>query len=148
MESSINNNRNWYTDARLWKWLLAAYWLVQFGATHVPNDFPIVPTGHWDKLAHFGAFGLLAFLCATVWQISVGLLIGAHLRFLWLLVVAYGAIDEWTQTLVGREASWLDWLADVAGAAAGLAVFQLLARSRRHRWSQSDSVPPKAADEN
>jgi VanZ family protein len=32
-------------------------------------------------------------------------------------------MDEWTQLYAGRYASSLDWLADAAGAAAGLAVF-------------------------
>jgi VanZ family protein len=107
---------------KLWQWLLAGYWLALFAATHVPKDFPAVPSGHWDKLAHFVAYALLAVLIATTWQLAAGQLAFDHLRWAWIVLVAYGAIDEWTQSFVGRDASWLDWLADGAGAAAGLAV--------------------------
>jgi VanZ family protein len=128
MADSANRQRVWLASARLWQAILAVYWLIAFTATHVPRDFPGVPTGHWDKLAHFGAYAALALLFATTWQLSAGVLIGVHLRFAWLLLVLYGALDEWTQPFVGREASWLDWLADAAGAAVGLLVFQSIAK--------------------
>jgi VanZ family protein len=113
--------------------LLAAYWLAILIATHVPKDFPAVPSGQWDKLAHFSAYATLAVLFATAWQLSAGVLVGAHLRIAWLLLATYGAFDELTQPLFGRDASGLDWLADATGAAVGLVVFQWLSRRVKTR---------------
>jgi VanZ family protein len=123
---------------KLWCAALAAYWLAIFAATHVPKDFPGVPSGHEDKLAHFAAYAILAIAFATTWQSAAGILIGAHLRFIWVLLIAYGAIDELTQPLAGREASWLDWLADGAGAAVGLAAFRWFARWREIRSTSAE----------
>jgi VanZ family protein len=141
---SIDQNFKWLSSGRLWRWLLTAYWLALFAATHVPKDFPAIPRGHWDKVAHFGAFAALAFLFAMAWRWSAGMLIGVHLRFAWALIAAYGALDELTQPLVGRDASWLDWLADGAGAAAGLAVFRMFLRWDNGR-ERSSEIDPDAS---
>ncbi|MEX2316171.1 MAG: VanZ family protein [Pirellulales bacterium] len=103
--------------------LLIGYWLALVIATHVPSDFPGVPGDHWDKVVHGGAYALLAALFATTWQLASGELMFRHLRAAWLVLIFYGALDEWTQSLVGRDANLFEWLADVAGAAMGLAVF-------------------------
>lgn len=115
------------------RWLLAAlavYWLAMAIGTHIPRS--LVPGGGsipWDKLAHFGAFALLAGLLAAV--------AGLGVRLSWLTAIGvlaavwlYGALDEATQALVrGRSADWKDWIADAAGAIAGLAAYQGVARS-------------------
>lgn len=126
----MNSLLRWLTNHRLWQLLLAGYWITLFVATHVPQDFPGVPGGQSDKVAHFAAYAVLAALFATTWQLSAGVLTKVHLRWAWILTAAYGGIDEWTQLFVGREASFLDWLADAAGAAAGLAVFAWFTRQR------------------
>jgi len=118
----------WQRSYKIWQWLLAGYWLTLFAATHMPKEFPGVPSGHWDKLAHFTAYAILAVLFVTTWQLSAGVLTFAHLRWAWIVIATYGAIDEWTQSAVGRDTSLLDWLADGAGALVGLALFAWLAR--------------------
>jgi VanZ family protein len=116
------------TNFRFWQWVLVVYWVALFASTHVPQEFPGVPVHHWDKVAHFAAYTVLAVLFTTTWQLAAGELQPAHLRWTWIFLVAYGAIDESTQPLVGRDASYLDWLADAAGVAAGLAIFTWLRR--------------------
>ena len=68
-----------------------------------------------DKVVHFVYFATMAVLMA--------LALGR--RWLWvvlLVVPAVGAVDEWHQlTIIGRDASVWDWLADVAGVSVGVA---------------------------
>jgi VanZ family protein len=112
----------------VWRVLLAGYWLTLLVATHLPTQVAGLPRNQADKLIHFVAYAVLAWLLATAWQASVGRLNARHLKFAWLVVVLYGAIDEITQPLVGRTLSVADWLADAAGAAVGLIVFRVTSR--------------------
>lgn len=113
----------------LWRALLAGYWISLLVATHLPKRVAGLPTNQADKLVHFVAYAVLAWLLAMAWQASVGRLNARHLKFVWLVVVLYGAVDEMTQPLVGRTASLADWLADAAGAALALIIFQLARRT-------------------
>jgi VanZ family protein len=109
--------------ATTWKALLAGYWIVLFTATHLPRDFPALPSDRFDKVVHAAAYAILAWLVAKAWEKSAGRLTGRHLRFAWFALVVYAAFDELTQLLVGRYASFGDWLADCVGAALGFVVF-------------------------
>ena len=55
-------------------------------------------------------------------------------------VALYGVIDEVTQPMVGRTMDGVDWLADIAGAATGLALFFVvrfaLKRLAERRWAR------------
>ena len=77
-----------------------------------------------DKLLHFVAFATLA--------VSSALALQPGRRSNWAiaaLLLLYGALIEIVQIYVpGRDASWLDLMADAAGIAAGLAVVTLLRR--------------------
>jgi len=117
----------------LWRLLLAGYWLTLLVATHLPKQVAGLPTNQADKLIHFAAYAVLAWLLAMAWQASVGRLNARHLKLVWLAVVFFGAIDEVTQPLVGRTASVADWLADAAGAVVGLLVFGLWQRRSDQR---------------
>jgi VanZ family protein len=79
---------------------------------------------HWDKLAHFGYFALLA----------VFAMLASGLRFpalALIAVVVVGLADELAQTqLPGRHANLPDLAFDLAGAVC--AVFLLLALQRRY----------------
>lgn len=108
----------------IWQFALLAYWLTLLVATHVPKDTPLMPGPNSDKLAHVGAFAILAWLFAMTWQASTGYLTGAHLRWGWFVITLFGAFDEVTQPLFGRQASIADWLADGAGAILGLMLFK------------------------
>ena len=81
-----------------------------------------------DKLCHFLGYAGLAFLASIAWSLwrPVGRpLRRGHLAIVLLGLTAYGSFDEITQPLVHRTCELADWLADVAGAAVGLAGFAL-----------------------
>jgi VanZ family protein len=75
---------------------------------------PRVP--HLDKLLHFLAFLGLVLPLATVLP-RRSAVIGTV-----VLAVAYGGAIELIQPRFGRGAEWLDFWADLAGAAAGAAL--------------------------
>ncbi len=77
-----------------------------------------------DHLLHGGAYFVLAILAAGAFA---GGLMERAVTKAWLaglaLAVVYGASDEWHQSFVpGRVASLADWIADVAGALAAVAL--------------------------
>lgn len=100
--------------------LLVIYWSSMFFGTHLPQ-MPQSLAGHSDKLLHFCAYGGLAVLLLS-WRITRGRVSIRQLLLLWLMIGAYGIFDEVTQPLVGRDSDVKDWLADLTGAAIGLAV--------------------------
>ncbi len=69
-----------------------------------------------DKVAHFGAFGLL------LW--AFGVLFPSRSRVLLAIcaLLAGGGI-ELVQGMIGRDASWFDFLADALGVALALLVW-------------------------
>src|SRR5262249_18096279 len=107
--------------------ITAIYWMVIFAGTHWPTD-PVSPTGRtfWDRLdksEHLIAFGGLAvLLCAA------GTLRGVSAsRLAWsvpAIIAVYGIFDELTQAFVRtRQRGIVDWLFDMLGAGAGVALF-------------------------
>jgi VanZ family protein len=108
---------------------LPVYWLALLAATHyprvrIPGEIPSS-----DKMVHFAAFGILAFLfwrfmaarprpltAGSVWRAAAAL-------------TAYAALDEYTQQFVGRDTDLVDWFANMAGIACVLAVLEI-----RRRW--------------
>lgn len=103
---------------------MAGYWLALFVLTHTPA--PRVPkVGVDDKLAHFLAYFLLGVLVyATVWATRPH----ARTAGLWVIAIGmcYGAIDEWTQILVGRDCELMDWAADMGGMISAVLVMTLV----------------------
>lgn len=114
-----------------WGWLLAAYWIALFMATHLPPNVPIVPGTGGDKLAHLIAYATLAFLIATYWQATAGWLGREHYFWIVIICAAFGVVDELLQIPVGRYASTYDWLADFIGATLGVCAFAIWNRFRR-----------------
>ena len=115
---------------------LVLYWSSLAVGTHLPPD-DLPDTGTSDKVLHFGAFLGLGWLLATV--------LGQHGRARWRAVpilLAYAAVDEWTQPLVGRECELLDWVCDAAGAVVGTAAVMLAARLS----STADSSSPSSGE--
>jgi VanZ family protein len=113
--------------------LTAVYTTILVAATHLPRldmsieiDTPVPG----DKVAHFAAYGVLGSL--------VGL-IAAEARHNWrrtfppalAAIAAFALLDETTQPMFGRDAEAFDWVADVIGAAAGLAAAGCLAAAVR-----------------
>ncbi len=90
----------------------------------------------WDKVLHAVAYGILAGLSIRAFHGGLGRLAPWPTVFALLLTIAYGLLDEIHQSRVaGRDASMLDWLADVVGA--GLVVLGMLALSRSNRDPQA-----------
>jgi VanZ family protein len=115
--------RNFVKYTLIWQIALALYWLALFVTTHIPSNFAALPGGSTDKIVHVTAFALLALLLATAWHLSVGQLGLRHMALAWIVLVLYGALDEWTQTFVGRQASLYDLASDALGALIGLVLF-------------------------
>ena len=89
------------------------YMAAIFALSSLPGSAAGIPPP-WDKLAHFLEYAVLGFLLGR----GTG-------RFFSALAIAalYGASDELHQAFVpGREASALDWAADLLGALAGAAL--------------------------
>ncbi len=96
-----------------------------FVGTHIPYDVHYgVATS--DKTIHFWAYLSLAFFLLTSWELSIGRLQPIHYFVVWLAGTLYGAFDEITQIPVGRTCDGVDWVFDVLGVIAGLAVFRIL----------------------
>ena len=118
---------------------LAACVLVLLTATHLPPSSPLLPdeVHNLDKVFHFTAYAILAGLLANVWQLKSGILTARHLRWAWVAVAIFGALDEITQIVVDRDCSIWDWSADVVGAACGLLAFVWLRRRFAARTTEA-----------
>jgi VanZ family protein len=108
---------------------LPAYWIALAIATHYPRvTIPDQVPGN-DKLVHFTAFGLLAFLR---WRFEHALRpIGA--RFVWTagaVLIAYAALDEYLQKYFGRFTDPLDFLANTSGIVVVLTILEIDRRRR------------------
>jgi VanZ family protein len=117
---------HWYRRA------LPAYWFFLFCLTHFPKLEIGLDVPKSDKLAHLGAFGILAFL---FWRFAESIQGPVSTRFVYLAAIvlcAYGAADEWLQQFVGRSTDFTDWLCDAAGIVVVLALLEWR-RRRSHR---------------
>ena len=110
----------------LWAMTLS-YWVVLFVLTHTPPVHMPPGPGN-DKLMHFLAYLVLAFLLGTTLYLALP---GQRPRIALLVLVlgaGYGAFDELTQPLSGRDAEWGDWFCDVAGVTTVALVLFVLVR--------------------
>ena len=94
--------------------------------TSVPNPRLSTPRNS-DKVAHFGAYGLLGVLTARA------LLAVPRRRSAWigaaLGISAYGCADELHQLFIpGRDGDVVDWAADSTGGVIGLAAMWAMSR--------------------
>ncbi len=124
----------WYRHA------LPAYWIFLFSLTHFPAPQLPVRVRWADKLTHMACFGLLAFL---FWRFGETFRRPVSDRFVWLALFwmgAYAALDEWSQSFVGRGADVVDWVADMLGAALVLAVLEWRRRRLRSANQTLDSL--------
>ena len=99
---------------------LTLYWSSLFVGTHLPPKH-VQGTRVSDKWLHFLAYAGLAFLTALIFATLTTRSASRWLTILVLLAL-YAAVDEFTQMYVGRSAEWADWVADLAGIVAGLAM--------------------------
>ena len=145
--TQCDNERGTAGTKRGYRWLvrlLAVYVFVLILGTHYPGEPEVIRGVRWpgaDKLAHFGIYcgltGLLAFVVS--WR-SIDRQSRTGLSAAWyagiaVFVSTFAAVDELTQPWTGRERDFKDWLADVAGMAAGLILFSLVMLYRRRGLS-------------
>ncbi len=105
--------------------------------THIPQAALPRALQHtlFDKFEHFAAYGVVAllFVFSLRKPLRSGLLLGV------LLALALtGALDEITQPFVNRQASLVDYTADLAGIAFA-SVFALFRRPHRTHVEQPPS---------
>lgn len=106
--------------------ILISYWILGFVVTHIPlrhTGEVLIP--NLDKVAHFILYGGLGFLMA-LW-IGTGKSTLSAAMFAMIICVIYAFLDEGLQYFIPtRNASFLDWLADVLGAFFGVVLYILL----------------------
>lgn len=112
--------------------LFGGYWLLLVVSTHLPPEAATTAESFNDKLLHFTAYAVLAFLAAAVWRVTRRRYgpVAAMVLLPCLLVVA--ALDEATQPYFDRSCDLHDWCSDAVGAIAGLLFFGLV-----NRWTPS-----------
>ncbi|MFH1370594.1 MAG: VanZ family protein [Planctomycetota bacterium] len=106
---------------------LVFYWIVLAIVAHIPIPQLVYRAQVSDKWLHFLAYLNLAFL---LWfSVRPDSKISWRNRLVWLIFLAaaaYGGIDELIQPYFGRTKDLWDFLANVAGASAGLIMFTVL----------------------
>lgn len=104
--------------------LLLLYWLGIFVLAHIPIPQLVYKAGVSDKSLHFLTYLILVFL---LWfAISPDEKVNWCRPAVWwvlFVVVWYGVVDEVLQKYVGRSCDVADFMADLAGALAGLILF-------------------------
>ena len=106
--------------------LLLIYWPAIFIATHIPVPLLARKSGMSDKTMHFLAYLVLVFF----WWFTISPYSKVNWRKVkvWLTLVVmvwYGAFDEWLQGRVGRSADVMDFFADLSGTLAGLVILTI-----------------------
>lgn len=90
------------------------------------SQLPSPDLAGFDKLAHFSAFGLLAFLTVRALELSTVRLARAAVLGA-ILATLYGASDELHQLFTpGRQPDVLDLVADALGASTGALLWKWL----------------------
>jgi len=133
---------------RPWIWCLpaalaaTAFWLSSRSALPLPLPHPR------DGFAHALEYAALAYALDLAWRRTwTGTPVYRRHLLVFLLVALFGLSDEWHQAFVpGREANLGDWLADLLGAALGLAASGLpWLRTRRLAglsWRRGEAARP------
>ena len=109
----------WASNPVMRRWAFLAYWLVMFAGTHIPRLGTIKPDvfriPHADKVVHFCLFAGWMCLCWWLLRPPGGRPRRVAIAGVFLAGAFYAAFDELTQSLVGRDTSFGDFLADIAG---------------------------------
>lgn len=118
-------------------WGPALLWTATLFALSSRPTLPVGLGSGLDKVAHFGAYGLLGLLLArgqarsgitVLWAVAAGMLIGA--------------LDEIYQGFVpGRATEFADWIADTLGILTGVSAYHLVLGWWRSRSSPAPGAP-------
>jgi VanZ family protein len=110
----------------IWYWLpVVAYASLIFYLSSLPHPEENLPKFLFekigDKLLHLIEYAVLAILCYRAFRRAAGPRVAQQaVVFAFLAASFYGMTDEIHQAFVPlRESSWLDWIADTAGAVTG-----------------------------
>ncbi|HET6361001.1 MAG TPA: VanZ family protein [Gemmatimonadota bacterium] len=101
-------------------WLAVGVWMT---VTAILSTFPVeglqpnVPDA--DKIGHAAVYAVLGFLCAVAWH-RHGSSHPAVVERSMALALLFGALMELAQSLVDRDPSMADWIADGVGALLGI----------------------------
>ena len=112
---------------------LILYWITLFTLTTLPVDAVPRLFDNQDKIEHFFAYSVLAFLLtlALYFQKRSRLISSHAFLFTLIFVLAYGAIDEIHQLYVpGRYCDLYDWLADSIGGSIGIGIVYLFLKKQ------------------
>jgi len=108
---------------------LGFYWVTIFILTSIPGKSMPILFGVSDKIKHFGAYFILAFLLnfALLIQKKYLLLSKKSLLATFLLTTLYGLFDEIHQLFIpGRAFDWYDFVADVIGGFLGIVLVKII----------------------
>ena len=118
-----------------WVWVLVACVLTLgvLVVSHVPQEAAReLQTGVSDKILHAAAYFVLTWCWLKAFSSCWGGGGSKWLMFGIILVpIAIGTVIEFTQPLVGRTCSLLDWVANVVGVGVAVAVLLWMSRKRR-----------------
>ena len=110
----------------IWYWLpVVAYASLIFYLSSLPHPEEDLPKFLFekigDKLLHLIEYAVLAILCYRAFRRAAGPRVAQQAVIFAILAASfYGMTDEVHQAFVPlRESSWLDWIADTAGAGIG-----------------------------
>ncbi len=109
---------------QLWRWGPSLAWgALILTATSLPGalfrNAPVFPGA--DKGVHAMMYGILAFLAWRAVSASETKPSFLHAALVLVALAFFAAADEWHQQFVpGRSSEVADWMADMAGAAAGI----------------------------
>jgi len=115
-----------------WKFLyfpLAFYWVLIFILTSIPGKSIPKIFGVSDKIKHFGAYFVLAFLLnfTLIIQKKYPFLAKKSIIFTFLITLFYGIFDEIHQIFIpGRYFDWWDLVADAVGGFLGILIVKIL----------------------
>jgi hypothetical protein len=120
-------------------WLPAILWagmLFFLSAQSIlPAIAPSVP--NFDKVEHFGAYGLLGILVFDAVRRTTTLALPKAALVAILITSAYGASDEFHQSFVpNRSCDVWDWTADTFGGILGVVVFTAYESRRSQKASR------------
>lgn len=106
--------------------------LVWFGSSIPPGDFPDARIWSYDKVLHFGEYGVVGLALAYALR---GAALGSLRQFLTIvgLGLLWAVSDELHQAFVGRDCSLGDLAADLSGLLVAAAIAPRLPGFRRNR---------------
>ena len=108
------------------RWWPPVIWLgAILTATSLPSSvLPDARIRFADKGVHFFMYGVLALLLARAMQNPPQTTRFRVVMAAFLLVCAFGALDEWHQQYIqGRSTEFADWIADTIGGLTGALIW-------------------------